>query len=81
MEKYEIGDWVIVTERHATNSALVGDFCKLNRIDELAEIKYGVFPQKSGGFYTWCKNIRKATPEEVEKHTGISTICDNYEIY
>mgnify|MGYP003398321297 CR=1 FL=1 len=59
----KIGDYVTITE--AFKYGKIGDVCKLVEIDHYDKnIPFKIEHPKEGE--TWCKNIRKATQEEID---------------
>ena len=60
---YEVGDWVCVTEQLKDNRATVGTIGKLHKVSG------GNIPYLIDGIMSWCRNVRPASQEEIDRAT------------
>ena len=61
----KVNDWVVVTERYATNDSMPGMVGQLTRIDVGSMVPYQIGNCKDFSGKDWCKNVRKAEPWEI----------------
>lgn len=80
-ELLKIDDWVVVTKAYGTNYAKIGTIGKIKTIDDASAYKYNIYNSPDFEGSSWCINVRKATPEEIEKaNIEIIKMNDNFSL-